>query len=161
MKYISADTYDIFDEELEHTFPVDDLISETISILNKKGYKTRFCCSGHLSNNDSIIEEIDIKDLPFYLDYDYAIKEQNGNKYIVEKFLQGNSTYIAFELAIDLPTIPEFFTLDSKFNSISSKVDWYEGQNKIPDEEVYELILKLNYTLLCWARLLPNLAKTK
>jgi hypothetical protein len=35
----------------ENVAEVDDMIIDTIILLNKKGYKTKFCCSGHLNEN--------------------------------------------------------------------------------------------------------------
>ena len=42
-KYINKETFEIVD----NVFEVDEDISQTISILNKKGYYTKYCCSGH------------------------------------------------------------------------------------------------------------------
>ena len=52
MAYIDKETFNIFSEiaipEVEkRSFECDDLIAPVISILNKKGYKTKFCCCGH------------------------------------------------------------------------------------------------------------------
>ena len=46
-------TFDILqgsniDNELDDYFEVDELIALPIQKLNLKGYKTEFCCSGHL-----------------------------------------------------------------------------------------------------------------
>jgi hypothetical protein len=32
---------------------VDELLIPTITVLNKKGYKTKYCCSGHLTKKDN------------------------------------------------------------------------------------------------------------
>ena len=45
--YISYDDYEISKDPVENGFEVDDLIAPAVSILNKKGYRTAFCCSGH------------------------------------------------------------------------------------------------------------------
>lgn len=45
MKYIDKKTFEIIDDS--NYFEVDDNIANTISVLNKKGYKTKACCSGH------------------------------------------------------------------------------------------------------------------
>ena len=42
-KYIDSKTFEINDD----IFEVDEAIAESIVLLNKKGYKTLFCCSGH------------------------------------------------------------------------------------------------------------------
>ena len=34
---------------------IDELIAPIISILNKKGYKTEYCCSGHFRNSRTYI----------------------------------------------------------------------------------------------------------
>lgn len=46
-KYINNNTYEI----INNVFEVDDLMGETISILNKKGYHTLYCCSGHVKDH--------------------------------------------------------------------------------------------------------------
>ena len=52
MSYIDKESFNIFSEiaipEVEkRSFECDDLIAPVISVLNKKGYKTKFCCAGH------------------------------------------------------------------------------------------------------------------
>ena len=46
--YINYDDYGISKDPVENGFEVDDLVAPAISILNKKGYRTAFCCSGHV-----------------------------------------------------------------------------------------------------------------
>jgi len=46
--FINNDTYKIEMTSSGNSFEVDDLIAPAISILNKKGYRTAFCCSGHV-----------------------------------------------------------------------------------------------------------------
>lgn len=52
MSLIDPTTFDVYSEvttpEVEQrSFECDDLIAPIISLLNKKGYKTKFCCAGH------------------------------------------------------------------------------------------------------------------
>ena len=46
--FIDSKTYEIIKDE--QVIEVDDAIAETISVLNKKGYKTKYCCSGHVKD---------------------------------------------------------------------------------------------------------------
>ena len=48
--YINELTFKINTEAAPHSFEVDDLIATTIQELNLKGYKTAFCCSGHIAD---------------------------------------------------------------------------------------------------------------
>ena len=52
MAYMHSQTFDIIynsniDGYLDDYFEIDDYIAKPVQILNLKGYKTRFCCSGH------------------------------------------------------------------------------------------------------------------
>lgn len=52
MALIDRSTFEVYSEvttpEVEkRSFECDDLIAPVISLLNKKGYKTKFCCAGH------------------------------------------------------------------------------------------------------------------
>lgn len=42
--------------------PIDFYLAETISLLNKKGYKTDFCCSGHTNQKHCEVWDPKIQD---------------------------------------------------------------------------------------------------
>ena len=54
MKYMNMTTYEISDYAPrcnENGFcEIDDNIADAIAMLNKKGYYTAFCCSGHMDS---------------------------------------------------------------------------------------------------------------
>lgn len=77
--YISYDDYEISKDPFENGFEVDDLIAPAISILNKKGYRTAFCCSGHPDR------------CPF-VDYIKQIIRKNGFENIVEGTYQSQAS---------------------------------------------------------------------
>ena len=60
--------------------PIDFYLAETISLLNKKGYKTDFCCSGH--TNQKHCEVWDSK---------------------VSDFVEGTEAYILFKKLYNIP----------------------------------------------------------
>lgn len=45
--YIRSDTFELSSCKTDDCFEVDDAIAEIIVVLNRKGYRTAFCCSGH------------------------------------------------------------------------------------------------------------------
>jgi hypothetical protein len=55
---------------------IDPLLAETIQMLNKRGYKTKFCCQGHTNTNpiQSYImfdDEVDLPNYPIGYTYRY------------------------------------------------------------------------------------------
>lgn len=57
MYYINSETFEIYRDVADHrykspTFECDELMSPIIVELNKKGYTTLFCCSGHLVDEE-------------------------------------------------------------------------------------------------------------
>ncbi len=101
---------------------LDELIAPTIIMLNQKGYKTKYCCSGHYYNSsttyinfDSNIERF--SEIPSGFEYDQDVvnskqvfkagntirKHYNQNKYI-EKYnevIKSNKELLKW--AINLP----------------------------------------------------------
>ena len=61
---------------------IDILIAKSIEILNKKGYETRFCCSGHLKKGKETCAYITFKD--FYDDFPYLYGWELDNSGQVE-----------------------------------------------------------------------------
>lgn len=75
--------------------PIDFYLAKTISLLNKKGYKTDFCCSGH--TNQKHCEVWDSK---------------------VSDFVEGTEAYILFKELYDIPG-QEIFNSRSRLGKIS------------------------------------------
>ena len=85
MAYIDRKTYKAHAEitvpEVERrSFECDDLIAPLISLLNQKGYKTRFCCSGHP------FPHYDEMYLLVYEDTNEAISSTEGELLLTEEF---------------------------------------------------------------------------
>ena len=76
---------------------VDELFVPVIAELNRKGYRTRYCCSSHYTN-DSIQSYIMFEDfiefpsLPKGYNYDVSWTERNGNTHI-ESYLDKNKSF--------------------------------------------------------------------
>ena len=53
--YVGRYSFNLYNDRedvriFEPVFECDELIAPVISILNRKGYKTQFCCSGHVNS---------------------------------------------------------------------------------------------------------------
>jgi len=99
MAVMHSKTFEIYHNDQlivpEDYIDVDEWIAPTIQVLNKKGYTTRFCCSGH--------------PLQDWLWRDAEAKEG---------YVKAGSPlqcYIMFEAGITLPSLPAGFT--SKMNT--------------------------------------------
>lgn len=78
MIYIGQKSYRLYksieDKNIdEPVFKCDELLAPTIQILNLFGFKTTYCCSGHLVDNEYDTEAMK----------DYPIKVSNNDCYIV------------------------------------------------------------------------------
>lgn len=75
--------------------PIDFYLAKTISLLNKKGYKTDFCCSGHTSQKRCEVWDSKVSD-----------------------FVEGTEAYILFKELYDIPG-QEIFNSCSRISAIS------------------------------------------
>lgn len=156
--YINNDTYDITDDS-NNAFLVDELISKTISLLNKKGYKTMACCSGHLLKGDDryYIHYVNEEEVKLYKNEEYkAIVEYCEEKklYRIKSLILGLGCYIKFETDIQLPNIPDGFEYNKVSNDLSFMLCYYvDDEYKIlkSDKEILDTINMINNELYKWA----------
>ena len=83
-------------------FPCDELMVYPIQALNGLGYKTLYCCSGHMSWDNCIIDIPDPKDKDKRIVKEVPVPEEEL------KWLQ---TYIMFDRLYNFPDYPMTFNL--------------------------------------------------
>jgi len=122
---------------------IDELFVLPIRILNQKGYKTKYCCSGHMIDeyiNSYISFDDNVINLPslpkgFYLDDNDYLSKQNINKTNITIRRDFNS----------------YFSGDYLNNvQVWSKLDKSES-------EIYKDLLQGSVDILDWANSLPEL----
>ena len=179
-KYINTKTYEII-EDLDF-FDVDEKIAETISILNKKGYKTLYSCQGHnykniykLTAEINFLEEVKKEPNCFIAsirenDFDYYCEAEISSVYIL---FNGHYDFVELPEGFNYETAQEQKERDNSLNlteemkkdfTYGDKISFTmlffkEGNIRKTDEEVESEIDYLNSILLNWAKKLPILSE--
>lgn len=137
MACMHKETFDIYHNEYHILYDgyveIDELIAPTIQILNRKGYKTTHCCSGHPLTD--------------------WLWNEGKEKYRKSQNLP--SSYISFEEGITLPILPPGFVIDDSENRrlIIRKNDYAYYATSF---ELSRLIFEAMAQLYQWAFYLPE-----
>ena len=173
MAYINKNDFSIVSVNGDPTtmndyFECDDIIAPAISLLNRKGYKTIFCCSGHPFSSISaeVREEFPSKDdmespefkILWFDDSDCAPKELDFNTeeypcYVICQYNFFDTFYVAFEQMHEFPELPDGFYIDD--GNI-----YYDSQRLPLSTESFEGITKIyeiNKAFYEWVEKLPSL----
>ena len=155
--YILADDY----------FECDDLIAPAISLLNKKGYRTEFCCSGHPYStiescalaeypSDEAKKELNIlyicsskesKDIP-----DWVNKEEYP--YFTSFYIsQPEGLYVTFKERYDFSDVPNGAYIDQENGGIYWNIKSASTNNFNMVTKIYEM----NKAFYQWVKMLPGL----
>lgn len=150
-KYINSETFEICD----NIFEVDEDIAETISILNKKGYYTKYCCSGH-SMDPRLYEKYNIgNNEEFeYKELGYVVNNEKDSFDILLPYIF-TAVYIMFDEDFDFEYLPVGFKKEEN-NIITKKIYFYKEKEKKSWDEIDNEIKITNDNLLKWAISLPK-----
>lgn len=135
MAYINKNDFSILDyikdEDQENYFECDELIAPAISLLNKKGYETIFCCSGH----------------PF----GHVQTTTNGRLRLFGKF------YVYFKDIYKFPELPygAYFRYPKDKSGII--IGWKYNVKKIFNFELITKIFEINKEFYEWVEKLDSL----
>ena len=134
MAFINKETFEIFTscmigdndiKDVDLYFEVDDMIAPAISIFNKKGYYTDFCCQGHpfLYLDDDIVSDIPEREINnVYPDTETYVSLGKTTHYIFRKTKNFRRSYIKFRPYVTLPYLPKgwsSYTLGSIYDTYS------------------------------------------
>ena len=115
MTYIDTLNYDIYYDIRDmriagSLFEVDECLAEVISILNKKGYHTEYCCSGHLRktryNNltelhDNLYitfsDKMRFKTINFPKDFEVEYSDYFDDRIIIRKYYKSEEGFERFK----------------------------------------------------------------
>ena len=153
-KYLDLEKLEYNDKVVE----IDDDIADTILELNKKGYKTCSCCSGH-SKIEFYPFEVPLCKKEEVLKSHDLIYEENDKLYCVQ--LSANTyIYIKFNQYYDFKNIPNGFEYDRKSAVIGKKIYLWDYDNECyirPSSIIEKEIKKSNKELFDWAKELPSI----
>lgn len=156
MSLINKENFDILqyceEGKEDEYFEVDENIALVISMLNKKGYKTTFCCSGHAfpgisefyADSKEAFECIIFSDLQ-------GIRYEN-DRYKATDRKNAKYCYVGFEEDYPFPKFPDGFIYDEDDKSIE--------KDYISESDTYDLIQEIVDTmkkLYEWAKELQPL----
>lgn len=147
-KYIDSNNYEINN----NCFEVDDLIADSISLLNQKGYKTLFSCSGHVRNPDLYAKykyrkgEFKPNELFEY----YVINENDEYIETLEPY-SFTSCYVMFDKQYEFKILPKGFVLYPN-NIIDRVIYFYENGTKRKTVDIQKEIENVNQILLNWVK---------
>ena len=138
----------------EENIEIDSKLAFQISILNKKGYKTKFCCSGHALENfitTYIYFEDKIDSCPedWYIDDDGYIIRGNRNRDWVELdfitreniLTNYNANLLKWVLELEPKENIKVYSVQELmgiYSNILSKIDNISGKYKRTCDELYE-----------------------
>ena len=135
MAYINVRTYEILeqpeDQDLEEYFECDEMIAPIISLLNKKGYITRFCCEGHLYDT-AMTSQMSFKDdktpnAKNVCGYISHTELNDDSKHLYEVHIRRSapSGYIAFEQYVNVEPFLDSFPEENVYASYGNNtIKW-------------------------------------
>lgn len=131
MAYLHKDTFEILhdsniDGYLDDYFEVDEFMALPIQTLNRKGYRTLYCCQGHpFDDINELFSTVDYskKHCPFpnIIEMTKADNPEYPDcKYrLVQRVLDDRRSYIVFDKGVSLPSLPEDFAIEQPDDSIT------------------------------------------
>lgn len=153
-------------------FECDDLIAPAISLLNRKGYITTNCCSGHpfpsisaeVSEEHPIYEEF--KDLDTKIIWvepsdkilskiDWEFDEEKYQWFIIRQYNYCGMFYVTFEKHYNFPELPEGAYINENNGGIYWDWDCYPEPSENFDAMMR--IYEINKIFYEWVKKLPFL----
>lgn len=162
--FIDSKTYEIIPDS--RIIEVDDEIAETISVLNKKGYRTEYCCGGHINKYEyysMICDKSFMDEEKLKKDFiEYYISDISNERFRIVYPKPLSSIYIKFIKDYKFENLPLGFEKVSafdkeKFDIIEHIINYYQNSVVRDNKDVYNEIIKYNKLLLEWANNLPDI----
>jgi len=181
--YINNKTYNVESKKTNTNFEVDTLIAESISLLNKKGYKTISSNAGHVyhyfvrkspySSNDLLTDENNNHYMyimyhgEFPVKYELVLQDSNDFSEYKKQYteLELTNEYRLFKVTI--PIVKTVIKFEEKYYftnlprnyiidefSVLSKI--YYDFNTLNLDDLELKIINANKELLNWVKQLPN-----
>lgn len=149
----------------EHYIVVDDLIADTICVLNSKGYNTQICCSGHYNGNyiKQICDILLLNKEEIKEEYnDFYIENVNDKDFVFLSIMDGTFVYVMFDKDYKFDKLPEVFEWSAAFDKNTDT--WRIVLESFYDNGVQKVILNINKeieltneALFIWARELADI----
>ena len=167
MIYIRKDDFSIWDEgEVDESafFEVDECIAPAIQVLNRKGYRTTYCCCGHpFPSHGEADVPMSVPD-PFHIivgTYE-AVPQPDNKDHFDEgqyhiRFINDPAlvSYISFENNVVLPYLPEGWSYDDDSPNVLIQYRFDDSREWKPLEFMKER-LRVMEELYDWAAFLPE-----